>query len=99
MEPITLSNINLNGALDPSRGFFMAEMLRAALGLLTITQIYTGVRIGSIPAPDFKPDAGNPVTWMWKPSTVQSLMTDAAAASVRSAVTAWEIANPGVIGG
>jgi len=86
-EPITLSNINLNGALDPSEGFFTSEMLRVALGLPSTDAVGVAVRIGSVAAADFRPDA-DPPTWLWKPSTVQSYMTASASATVRAAVTA-----------
>lgn len=86
-EPITLSNINLAGALDPNQGYFTAEMLRAALGLADTSAVGVGVRVAAIPAADFKPD-NDPVGWLWKPATVQSLMTAAASATVRAAVAA-----------
>lgn len=86
-EPITLSNVNLGSAIDPSQGFFTAEMLRAALGLADTTAVGVGVRVAAIPAADFKPD-NDPIGWLWKPSTVQSLMTAAASATVRAAVAA-----------
>lgn len=87
-EPITLSNINLQGELDPSEGYFTAEMLRVSLGLSETQDIALGVRIAEIPAADFSSDPNNAVTWLWKPETVHLLMTSAASASVRSAIAA-----------
>lgn len=86
-EPITLSNINLGGALDPGQGFFTAESLRAALGLDDTDAVGVGVRITAIPAPDFRPDS-EPVGWLWKSDTVHSLMQASASAAVRAAVAA-----------
>lgn len=86
-EPITLSNINLAGALDPSQGYFTSEMLRAAVGLADTNAVGVGVRVAAIPVADFKQD-NDPIGWLWKPSTVQSLMTSTASATVRAAVAA-----------
>lgn len=88
-----LPNINLNGALDPNRGYFDAGMLTTALGLDGTNALGVAVHIGQVPTPDFQGNT-NPPTWLWKPATVQSLMTDAAAATVRSAVSAYQTANP-----
>lgn len=93
MEPITLPNINLNGALDPSQGYFNSEMLRVALGLPTTDAVGVAVQIGSLAAADFQ-ESACAVTWLWKPATVQSYMTSAASATVRAAVSAWYVANP-----
>lgn len=87
-EPINLSNINLQGALNPANGFVTAEMLRAALGLSGTDDIVVGKRIGAIPAAEFTDNPNSAIGWIWQPATVQSLMTASAAATARSQIAA-----------
>lgn len=87
-EPITFPNLNYGSAITPGNGAFTTQMLCAALGMQpSAAQIGVAVDIGALAPPDFRP-SNNPNEWLWKPDTVQTYMTSAAAASIRNAVQA-----------
>jgi hypothetical protein len=95
-EPITFSDINYGTAITPGNGAFTATMLCAAFGFAPgyTNEIGTAVDIGALAAPDYRP-SNSPVEWLWKPDTVQSNMTLAAALTLRNAVTAAYTAGKG----
>jgi hypothetical protein len=95
MEPISLSNLNI-GNINPSQGFVLGEMLRAMLGFANDPQaISVGVQAGAIPAPDYQADSTSPQGWLWKSTTVASLIaTQTAINNVQSAVAAWRAKFP-----
>lgn len=95
-EPITFSNINYGSAINPGNGAFTASMLCAALGFApgNTNGVGTAVDIGALAAPDYRA-SNNVVEWLWKPDTVQSYMTAAAAQTVRNAVNAAYVAGNG----
>lgn len=95
MEPISLSNLNI-GSINPNQGIVLGEMLRAMLGFANDPQaISTGVQAGAIPAPDYQADTTSPQGWVWKSTTVASLIASQAAInSVQSAVAAWRAKFP-----
>lgn len=95
MEPISLPNLNL-GSINANQGFVLGEMLRAMLGLANDPNgVKVGVACGAIPAPDFQEDAYSPHGWLWKSTSVASLIANQAAInSVQNAITAWRTAHP-----
>lgn len=94
METINLSNINI-GAINANQGFVLGEMLRVMLGLSNPSDVGIGVQAGAIPAPDYQADTTSPQGWLWKSTTVASLIaTQTAINNVQSAVTAWRVKFP-----
>lgn len=95
-EPITFSNINYGTAITPGNGAFTAAMLCTALGIAPgyTNEIGTAVDIGALASPDYHP-SNSPIEWLWKPDTVQTYMTAAAALTLRNAVSAAYVAGKG----
>lgn len=94
METISLPNLNL-GSINANQGFVLGEMLRAMLGLSNPADISVGVQAGAIPAPDYQADTTSPQGWLWKSTTVASLIaTQTAINNVQSAVAAWRTKFP-----
>jgi hypothetical protein len=89
MEPITISNLNL-GSINSNQGLVLGEMLRVMLGLGSSTDISAGVKAGVIPAPDFEGALYTAQEWIWKSTSVASLIaTQADINNVQSAVATW----------
>jgi hypothetical protein len=89
METILVTTLNM-GSINVNQGFVLGEMLRAMLGLNGVESIGAGVQAGIIPVPDFQANTTSPSDWLWKSTTVASLIaTQSEIDSVQSAIAAW----------